>query len=92
MVWRNIYRGFKSHFGPRLWPFSTLERPQDVTNAMMWFFHSMLGAGLPIFDRSRHYGLPTKPVGVVENWGVNPGMKTRTLLHNATSLLIIFLN
>ena len=38
----------------------------------MWFFHSMLGAGLPIFDRSRHYGLPTKPVGVVENWG-KPG-------------------
>jgi hypothetical protein len=58
--------------------FSTLERPQDVTNAMMWFFHSMLGAGLPIFDRSRHYGLPTKPVGVVENWGVNPGMKNQS--------------
>jgi pimeloyl-ACP methyl ester carboxylesterase len=57
--------------------FSTLERPDDVTNAMMWFFHSMLGAGLPIFDRSRHYDLPTRPVGAVENWGVNPGMTNK---------------
>ena len=55
------------HFTPR-------EQPTDVTNAMMWFFHSMLGSGLPIFERSRYFGLPTKPVGEVENWGVNPGV------------------
>ena len=34
----------------------------------------MLGSGLPIFELSRHYGLPTKPVGETENWGVNPGI------------------
>lgn len=54
--------------------FSTLEKPNEVTDAMMWFFHSMLGSGLPIFERSRHYGLPTKPVKERPNWGVNPGM------------------
>jgi pimeloyl-ACP methyl ester carboxylesterase len=52
--------------------FITRERPREMTNAMMWFFHSMLGAGLPIFDRTRHYGLPTKPVKpLAEGWGVN---------------------
>ena len=58
--------------------FVTRERPQDVANAMMWFFHSMLGSGLPIFERSRHYGLPTRPVGEAEGWGVNPGMAKKT--------------
>ncbi len=55
--------------------FVTLERPSDVANAMNWFFHSMLAPGLPIFDRSRHFGLPICPVGEIENWGVNPGIK-----------------
>jgi|TARA_B110000908_G_scaffold18604_1_gene20921 pimeloyl-ACP methyl ester carboxylesterase len=54
--------------------FITWERPEDVTNGMMWFLHSMLGAGLPIFERSRHYGLPTKPIHQAEGWGVNPGV------------------
>lgn len=54
--------------------FVTVERPDEVANAMMWFFHSMLAPGLPLFDRSRHYGLPTRPVRDVEGWGVNPGM------------------
>jgi len=53
--------------------FVTWERPQDVTNAMLWFFHSMLAPGLPIFERSRHYGLPTRPQRAPEGWGVNPG-------------------
>lgn len=56
--------------------FVTWERPDDVANAMNWFFHSMLASGLAIFERSRHYGLPTRPVGEVESWGVNPGMST----------------
>jgi pimeloyl-ACP methyl ester carboxylesterase len=55
--------------------FVTLERPDDVSNAMLWFFHAMLAAGLPIFARSRHHGLPTRPIRDVEGWGVNPGMK-----------------
>ena len=55
--------------------FVTRERPREVTDAMMWFFHSMLAAGLPLFDRSRHHGLPTRPVREAEGWGVNPGMK-----------------
>ena len=38
-----------------------------------WFFHSMLASGLPLFERSRHYGLPTRPVRPLEGWGVNPG-------------------
>ena len=54
--------------------FVTWERPAEVTNAMMWFLHSMLASGLPLFDRSRHHGLPTKPVHDVESWGVNPGI------------------
>lgn len=53
--------------------FVTRERPQEVTNAMMWFFHSMLASGLPIFERSRHYDLPTRPAKPLEGWGVNPG-------------------
>ena len=55
--------------------FLTLERPLEVGNAMNWFFHSMLASGLPIFERSRHYKLPTKPIGQGEKWGVNPGIK-----------------
>lgn len=52
--------------------FVTRERPLEMTQALMWFFNSMLGAGLPIFERSRHYGLPTRPVNPLpENWGVN---------------------
>lgn len=42
--------------------FVTRERPLEVTNAMVWFLNSMLASGLPIFERSRHYGLPTRPV------------------------------
>ncbi len=56
--------------------FVTTERPDDVSNAMVWFFHAMLASGLPIFERSRHHGLPTKPAQVSEGWGVNPGMKS----------------
>ena len=55
------------HFTPR-------EKPIYVTDAMMCFFHSMLGSGSPIFERSRYFGLPTKPAGEVPNWGVNPGV------------------
>ena len=54
--------------------FVTWERPDDVSNAMNWFFHSMLGSGLPIFERSRHYGLPTRPVKKLEGWGANAGV------------------
>jgi hypothetical protein len=43
-----------------------------MTDAMMWFYNSMLAPGLPIFDRSRHYSLPTRPVNPLpESWGVN---------------------
>ncbi len=52
------------HFIPR-------EKPIDVTISMMWFFHSLLGSGFPIFERSRYFGLPTKPFEEVENCGVN---------------------
>lgn len=52
--------------------FVTRERPQEMTQALMWFYNSMLAPGLPIFDRSRHYGLPTRPVNPLpETWGVN---------------------
>jgi len=51
--------------------FSTLERLEDITNAMMWFFHYMLGAGSPIFECLRYYGLPAKTVGKVESGGIN---------------------
>lgn len=55
--------------------FVTLERPRELANAMMWFFHSMLAPGLPLFDRSRAHGLPARPVKERDGWGVNPGMK-----------------
>jgi pimeloyl-ACP methyl ester carboxylesterase len=52
--------------------FVTRERPRDMTRAMMWFYNSMLGTGVPLFDRSRHHGLPTRPVRpLAESWGVN---------------------
>lgn len=51
--------------------FVTRERPHELTQAMMWFFHSMLGPGVPLFDRSRAHGLPTRPVKPREGWGVN---------------------
>ena len=52
--------------------FVTRERPKEMTQALMWFYNSMLAPGLPLFDRSRHYGLPTRPVASVEeSWGVN---------------------
>ena len=52
--------------------FVTRERPLEMTQALMWFFNSMLASGLPLFDRSRHYGLPTKPTKpLAEKWGVN---------------------
>jgi pimeloyl-ACP methyl ester carboxylesterase len=52
--------------------FITRERPVETSNALMWFFNSMLGANLPIFHRSKAYGLPTKPVmEAKQNFGVN---------------------
>lgn len=52
--------------------FVTRERPREMNQALMWFFNSMLGSGLPLFERSRHYGLPTRPVNPLpESWGVN---------------------
>ena len=57
--------------------FVTYERPEDVTNAMNWFLHSMLATGLPMFDRSRHHGLLTKPAKELEGWGCNPGVATK---------------
>jgi len=53
--------------------FVTREQPEQVTNAMKWFFHAMLAPGLPIFERSRHYDLPTRPIAPLEGWGVSPG-------------------
>ena len=55
--------------------FITRERPTETANALMWFFNSMLGSGLPIFHRSKAYGLPTKPVAPpANNFGVNHGV------------------
>ena len=52
--------------------FVTRERRREMAQAMMWFYHAMLGSGLSLFERSRHYGLPTKPVKpLAESWGVN---------------------
>lgn len=56
--------------------FVTRERPREMADAMMWFFHSMLAPGLALFDRSRHHNLPTRPREAKEGWGVNPGVKT----------------
>ena len=57
--------------GAGLRHFVTRERPEQMTRAMMWFYNSMLGAGVSLFDRSRHYGLPTRPVKPRAGWGVN---------------------
>ncbi|MCH9670707.1 MAG: alpha/beta hydrolase [Gammaproteobacteria bacterium] len=51
--------------------FVTREQPLQMTQALMWFYNSMLGSGVKLFDRSRHYGLPTMPVKSREGWGVN---------------------
>lgn len=52
--------------------FVTSELPRETTDALMWFFHSMLAPGVRLFDRSRFHGLPTRAVRTVEGWGVNP--------------------
>ena len=52
--------------------FITRERPKQTTDVMMWFFNSMLGSGLKIFDRSKELGLPTKPTKLPsKSFGVN---------------------
>lgn len=51
--------------------FVTRERPEEMAQAVMYFFHSMLAPGLPLFDRSRHYQLPTAPTKPMPAWGVN---------------------
>ena len=52
--------------------FITRERPVETTNAMMWFFNSMLGSGLKLFDRSKELGFPTKPTAAPsKSFGVN---------------------
>jgi pimeloyl-ACP methyl ester carboxylesterase len=51
--------------------FVTRERPREMTQALMWFYNSMLAPGLALFDRSRHHGLPTMPVHARGSWGVN---------------------
>ena len=52
--------------------FITRERPVETTNAMMWFYNSMLGADLPLFARSKSYGLPTRPTRPPQkSFGVN---------------------
>jgi pimeloyl-ACP methyl ester carboxylesterase len=52
--------------------FITRERPKETTDAMMWFFNSMLGSGLKIFNRSKELDLPTKPVKLPsKSFGVN---------------------
>ena len=49
----------------------TLERPHEMSMAAMCFFNSVLSSGSPLFDRSRHHGLPTKPATMRDAWGVN---------------------
>ena len=52
--------------------FITRERPVETTNAMMWFFNSMLGSGVKLFDRSKELGFPTKPTAAPsKSFGVN---------------------
>ena len=51
--------------------FVSREQPLQLTQALMWFYNSMLGSGLPIFERSRHFGLPTRPAKERAGWGVN---------------------
>ena len=52
--------------------FITREKPKQTTDAMMWFFNSMLGSGIKIFDRSKELGFPTKPTKLPsKSFGVN---------------------
>jgi pimeloyl-ACP methyl ester carboxylesterase len=51
--------------------FVTRERPEELAQALMYFYHSMLAPGLPLFDRSRHYDLPVRPAKPRQQWGVN---------------------
>ena len=51
--------------------FVSRERPVELAQAMMWFYNSMLGAGVPLYDRSRAHGLPTMPVKPRPIGGVN---------------------
>ena len=51
--------------------FVARERPQELARAMQWFFNAMLSGGVPLFDRSRFYGLPTMPTKPRGAWGVN---------------------
>jgi len=51
--------------------FVTRERAEELSQAMIWFFNAMLASGVKLFERSRHYGLPTRPVKEMEAWGVN---------------------
>jgi pimeloyl-ACP methyl ester carboxylesterase len=50
--------------------FVTTECPREMSQAMVWFFNGMLASGVPLFDRSRAHGFPTRPVRPVEldNW------------------------
>ncbi len=57
--------------------FVTHERPKEVTQALMWFFNAMLATGSHLFERSRHYGLLTKPVKPLDIWGLNTPWTTR---------------
>lgn len=41
--------------------FVTHEQPEAMSKAMLWFYNSMLAPGVPLFERSRAYGLPTRP-------------------------------
>jgi pimeloyl-ACP methyl ester carboxylesterase len=60
--------------------FVTVERPAELSQAMMWFFHRMLASGSPLFHRSRAYGLPTRPVQGASAWGVNPARLDKAAL------------
>ena len=51
--------------------FMTRERPQEMAQALMFFFNSMLAPGVPLFDLSREHGLPVRPVKPRAAWGVN---------------------
>jgi pimeloyl-ACP methyl ester carboxylesterase len=51
--------------------FMTRERPKEMTQALMFFFNSMLAPGVPLFNLSREHGLPVRPVKLLETWGAN---------------------
>ena len=51
--------------------FMTRERPREMTQALMFFFNSMLAPGVPLFNLSREHGLPVRPVKPRAAWGVN---------------------